>query len=247
MRGGRPGGRRARRARSRHRAGGASRRRARTPTSCRPVGTGPGRLHEHHRAGVEHLRQGAGVVGGVRRHLGEGHVAGLVDEVGELVVGDGVDVDPERPDDHLVDRRFLRVVAIGAHPVAPTGEVDHVDRVRPLAGGGGRGGRGCGGRAGRGDVATPRRIGVGHQGDVGPGLGEVAVEVADEAEHPVRHLAGEQDREPGDEAHEEGGDPEDGGEEEAGDGPDEPQPVGEAVGRFVVRSRRTARARGRTR
>ena len=47
-------------------------------------------LHEDQRPGVQHLRQGAGIVGGIGRQLGERGVTGGLDEPGELLVGDRV-------------------------------------------------------------------------------------------------------------------------------------------------------------
>ena len=104
------------------------------------------RLAEHGGGRDEHVRPGARVVGRVGGPLGHGDVPSLVDEAGELGVGDGVPVDPEPIHRHLVSRRLLRVVMVGAHQERPAGYPDH----------GGRRGRGRGHR-GRCGLVSGRR------------------------------------------------------------------------------------------
>ena len=72
-------------------------------------------MREHQRARHEVLRRCARVVGGVERPLGDGDVPGGGDERRELFVRDGRRADRERVDMHVVRRRLLRVVVVGAH------------------------------------------------------------------------------------------------------------------------------------
>ncbi len=69
------------------------------------------RLLEDDRAGHQHLRLGARVILGPRHTLGDGDIAGGLDEAAEGGVGDRVAVDPEAADHDFVDWRFLRIVS----------------------------------------------------------------------------------------------------------------------------------------
>ena len=88
---------------------------------------------EHQRAGLEHVRQRARIVLRVRRDLGEGDVAGRVDEFAELPVGDRRAVDPEAVDRDPVDRRFFGVVPVRAHAERAAGNPHHVIVGQSLA------------------------------------------------------------------------------------------------------------------
>jgi hypothetical protein len=73
------------------------------------------RRAEHERAGAQHVRQRARIVLPVGPDLGDGDVAGRLDELAELPVGDRRAIDPEAVDAHLMRRRLLRIVPVGAH------------------------------------------------------------------------------------------------------------------------------------
>ena len=83
------------------------------------------RRREHQRAGIEHVRQRAGIILRVGRDLGEGHVAGRLDELLELPVGHRRAVDPEAVDRHAMDRRFFRIVLVRSHAERAAGNPDH--------------------------------------------------------------------------------------------------------------------------
>ena len=89
---------------------------------------------EHQRAGVEHVRQRAGIVLRIGRDLGEGDVAGRVDEVLELPVGHRRAVDPEAVDGDAMDRRLFRIVLVRSHAERAAGNPDHVGRGRACVG-----------------------------------------------------------------------------------------------------------------
>ena len=82
---------------------------------------------------LQHVRQRAGIVLRVGRDLGEGDMARRVDELAELAVRDRRAVDPEAVDADAMDRRLLRVVAVGAHAERSARHKDHVgERILPL-------------------------------------------------------------------------------------------------------------------
>jgi hypothetical protein len=84
------------------------------------------RLTKYQRAGLQHFRQGAGVIGRVQRALGNGAVTGGGDKGGELAVGHSVGINREAIDTHLVCRRLFRVVGIGSHPELARLDPHHV-------------------------------------------------------------------------------------------------------------------------
>ncbi len=81
---------------------------------------------EHQRAGIDHVRQGAGIVLWVGRHLGKGLVARGLDEGLELPVRHRCGVDPEAVHRHPMDRRFFRIMIVGAHAERAAGNPHHV-------------------------------------------------------------------------------------------------------------------------
>jgi len=87
---------------------------------------------ERRRTGREQGGIGAGIVGRIERALGDGAVAGGVDEGGELGVGDRVFVHPEAADRHPMDRRFLWVRLLGAHAERAARNPAHA--ARPVRG-----------------------------------------------------------------------------------------------------------------
>jgi hypothetical protein len=93
------------------------------------------RLDEHHRAGIEHLGQGARVVFRSRRNFGEGHVTSLLEEVSEAGVRDGVPIHPKSIDRHAVDGRFLCIVLLRTHAERSAGNPDHAGKRRLARGG----------------------------------------------------------------------------------------------------------------
>ena len=83
------------------------------------------RRQEHQRAGIEHVRQRAGIVLRVRRNLGERDVTGLFYEFLELPVRHRRAVDPEAIDRHAMDRRLFGIVVVGSHAERAAGNEDH--------------------------------------------------------------------------------------------------------------------------
>src|SRR6516165_9835301 len=83
---------------------------------------------EHQRAGIEHVRQRAGIFFRIRRNFGEGSVAGGADELLELPVRDWSAIDPEAVDRHVMSRRFFWIMFIRAHAESAAGNEDHVWR-----------------------------------------------------------------------------------------------------------------------
>ena len=87
------------------------------------------RRREHQRAGLQHVRQRAGIVLRVGRDLGEGDVAGRLDEFAELPVRHRRAVDPEPVDRDAMDRRLFRIVPVGAHAEGAAGNEQHSRRA----------------------------------------------------------------------------------------------------------------------
>ena len=81
---------------------------------------------EHQRAGIEHVRQRAGIVFRIGWDLRGGDVTGGADERLELPVCDRRAVNPKAIDGDAVNRRFLRIVLVGAHAERAAGDPDHV-------------------------------------------------------------------------------------------------------------------------
>src|SRR5687767_3134466 len=77
----------------------------------------PGRTGEDHRTRLQVLLRRAREVGWVERPLGEGDIAGCVDESLKLGVGDLVSLDPEAVDADPMGGGFLGIVLVGPHSV----------------------------------------------------------------------------------------------------------------------------------
>ena len=93
------------------------------------------RRREHQRAGIEHVRQRAGIAFWIGRNFGKGDVPGGADELLELPVGHRRAVDPEAVDGDAMDRRFFGIMLIGSHAERAAGNPDHVRRrrlIRPV-------------------------------------------------------------------------------------------------------------------
>ena len=76
------------------------------------------------------MRQDAGIVFRVRRDFRDCDVTRRVDEFLELPVCHRMAIDPEPVDRHAMDRRFLRIVLVGAHAERAAGDPDHVLMIR---------------------------------------------------------------------------------------------------------------------
>ena len=98
---------------------------------------GAGAAGEDQRAGQQVLGRDAGVQRRVQWPLGDGDVAGVGDESGELRIGHRVAFDGERPDGGGVDRRFLGIEARRPHPERAARDLDefgqHGFRLGPLS------------------------------------------------------------------------------------------------------------------
>ena len=90
-------------------------------------------LHEHHRAGVQHLWQRARVVSRIGWDLREGRVTGGLDEPGKSRVRDREPIDPEPIDRHLMHWPLFRIVLVRSHAERAAGDPHHV-RGRRFAG-----------------------------------------------------------------------------------------------------------------
>ena len=100
----------------------------------------PRRGREHQRAGVEHVRQCAGIIFRLGRDLRRRDVAGRAHERLELPVGDRRAIDPECIHRDAMNRGLFRIVLVGAHAERAAGDADHaVARVAVLIVGAGRG------------------------------------------------------------------------------------------------------------
>ena len=90
------------------------------------------RRREHQRAGIEHVRQRAGIILRIGRDFGEGDVAGGFDEFLELPVGHRRAVDPEAVDADAMRRRLFRIMLVRSHAERAAGNEDHVRMGRLL-------------------------------------------------------------------------------------------------------------------
>ena len=90
------------------------------------------RRREHQRAGIEHVRQRAGIVLRIGRNFGEGDVAGRLDEFLELPVGHRRAVDPEVVHRDAMDRRFFRIMLVRSHAERAAGNENHIRKGRLL-------------------------------------------------------------------------------------------------------------------
>jgi hypothetical protein len=90
------------------------------------------RRREHQRAGIEHVRQRAGIILRIGRNLGERLVAGGFDEFLELPVGHRRTVDPEAVDGDAMRRRLFRIMLIRSHAERAAGNEDHIRMGRLL-------------------------------------------------------------------------------------------------------------------
>jgi hypothetical protein len=88
---------------------------------------------EHQRAGLEHMRQGAGIVPRIGRNLGKRDVARGVDESAKLAIGDRRAVDPEAVHRDAMDRSLLGIMLIRSHAKRAAGNPDHVCMSRRVA------------------------------------------------------------------------------------------------------------------
>src|SRR5262245_40241205 len=82
--------------------------------------------HEHQRAGIDHVRQRAGILLRVGRNLRRGYVAGGLHEFLELPVRHRRAVDPETIDRHTVRWRLFGIVMVRSHAERAAGNEDHV-------------------------------------------------------------------------------------------------------------------------
>src|SRR5262249_19354426 len=98
-----------------------------------PVARIDRRRPEDKRPRFEHMRQRAWVALGRGRYLGKGHMAGRLDEVAELAVGDRCRVDPEAVDDDAMHGTLLGIVSIRAHAKRAAGNEDHAASDRRLS------------------------------------------------------------------------------------------------------------------
>src|ERR1700754_1460341 len=85
-----------------------------------------GWLHEDQRARMQHLGQGAWVILGARRNLGEGHVTGGTHEARKLRIGHWRAIDQERIHAHAMNGPFFRVEAFRAHAEHAAFQVEHI-------------------------------------------------------------------------------------------------------------------------
>src|ERR1044071_8099066 len=85
-----------------------------------------GGLAEDDGGGHEHLRLRAGIVGGIRRPLGDGDVARRLDESAKIVIRYGVLVDPKTVDRDAVRGRLFGVMTVRSHEKGSTRDPNHV-------------------------------------------------------------------------------------------------------------------------
>src|SRR6185295_1035694 len=80
---------------------------------------------ENERTRLEHVRQRAGIILRLRLDFREGDVAGRVDELAELTIGDRRAVDPEAVNGYAMRRGFLGIVMVRPHAERAAGDDDH--------------------------------------------------------------------------------------------------------------------------
>jgi hypothetical protein len=80
---------------------------------------------ENQRAGLEHMRQCAGIILRIRQRLRERHMACCIDELAEIVIGDRPALDPEAPHGDTMGRRLFGIVLVGAHAERAARNPDH--------------------------------------------------------------------------------------------------------------------------
>src|SRR5882762_3964623 len=80
---------------------------------------------EDQRACLEHMWQSTWIVFRVRCNFGEGDVAGRVNELAELAIGDRCAVHPEFGHANTMDRRFLRIMPVRTHAIGAARHIQH--------------------------------------------------------------------------------------------------------------------------
>jgi hypothetical protein len=81
---------------------------------------------ENQRAGIEHMRQRAGILFWIGRNFRKCFMPGGADEFLELPIGHRRAIDPEAVDRDAMDRRLFRVMPIGSHAERAAGDENHV-------------------------------------------------------------------------------------------------------------------------
>ena len=87
---------------------------------------------ENQRARLEHVRQSARIIIQIWHDLGEGDIAGRIDEFAELAVCNWNAIDPERVDRHAMNWRLVRIVPVRSHTERTAGNPDHVSAAGEL-------------------------------------------------------------------------------------------------------------------
>src|SRR5258708_2320361 len=87
---------------------------------------------EDKRASLEHVRQRTRIILRFGCNFGKGDVAGRIDELAELAIGNGYAVHPEPVHCNAVDRRFLWIVPIRTHAKRATWYIEHSNFRRML-------------------------------------------------------------------------------------------------------------------
>ena len=87
---------------------------------------------ENQRARLEHVRQSARIIIRIWHDLGEGDIAGRIDEFAELAVCNWNAIDPERVDRHAMNWRLVRIVPVRSHAERTAGNPDHVSAAGEL-------------------------------------------------------------------------------------------------------------------
>src|ERR1700758_1633374 len=84
------------------------------------------RRRENQRAGIEHVRQRAGIIFRIGWNLSESHMSGSADKFLELPVGHRCAINPEIADGGAMDRRFFGIMSIRSHAESAAGDLDHI-------------------------------------------------------------------------------------------------------------------------
>src|SRR5579864_1606738 len=90
-----------------------------------------GRRREHKRARIEHMRQRTRIILRVWRNFRESDVAGFLNELAKLSVGDGRPVHPKRGDGDAMSWCLLRIMLIRSHSERAAWNPQHV-RMWPM-------------------------------------------------------------------------------------------------------------------